>query len=122
MDNNHEMLEAVTPEVDEEPGTGDDSLGPLQQFCIFRAGRERFCIPVSDVEEVVEWPDMTPLPLAPPSLIGIFNLRGCIVPVIDIAFTASARPDLAPRHVVVGLLGSGDQHDMIRFGIAADEV
>ncbi len=32
---------------------------PEQQYCIFRAGRERFCLHVLEVDEVVEWPRLT---------------------------------------------------------------
>ena len=67
---------------------------PERQYCIFRAGRERFCFSVLDVEEVVEWPRLTCVPLAPPFLMGVFNLRGSIVPVVDIAFTEGHRADL----------------------------
>jgi purine-binding chemotaxis protein CheW len=89
---------------------------------VFRAGRERFCLAVLDVEEVVEWPKLTRLPLGPAFLMGIFNLRGSIVPVIDIAFTEIRRGDLPPKHVVVACLnGTGDQEEL-RLGIAADEV
>src|SRR5215472_6841743 len=77
---------------------------PERQYCVFRAGRERFCFSVLDVEEVVEWPNLTQVPLAPSFLMGIFNLRGSIVPVVDIALTEARRPDLAPRHVVVASL------------------
>lgn len=95
---------------------------PLRQYCVFRSGRERFCFSVLDVEEVVEWPSLTRIPLAPAFLMGIFNLRGAIVPVTDIAFTEGRRPDLTPRHVVVASLrGEGDRDDL-RIGIAADEV
>jgi purine-binding chemotaxis protein CheW len=92
-----------------------------RQYCIFRAGRERFCLSVLDVEEVVEWPHVTALPLAPAFLMGVFNLRGSIVPVIDIAFTEGRRADLPPRHVVVALMKDEDGEPM-RLGIAADEV
>lgn len=95
---------------------------PAKQYCVFRAGRERFCLAVLDVEEVVEWPKLTQVPLAPAFLMGIFNLRGSIVPVIDIAFTEVRRADLTPKHVVVACLrGKGDQND-VRVGLAADEV
>src|SRR5262249_58583464 len=81
---------------------------PERQYCIFRAGRERFCFSVLDVDEVVEWPELTRVPLAPGFLMGIFNLRGSIVPVVDIAFGEARRPDLLPRHVVVaGLAAEG---------------
>ncbi len=101
---------------------GMEERAPEQQYCVFRAGRERFCLEVLDVEEVVEWPSVTKLPLGPPFLMGIFNLRGSIVPIVDIAFTEIRRADLSPKHVVVACLrGNGDVEDL-RLGIAADEV
>ena len=105
-----------------------EALGPAEervpesQFCVFRSGRERFCLPVLDVEEVVDWPLLTKLPLAPAYLVGIFNLRGSIVPLIDIAITEGRRPGLLPKHVVVASLPSESHHDALRIGIAADEV
>jgi chemotaxis signal transduction protein len=94
---------------------------PETQYCIFRAGRERFCLQVLDVEEVVEWPAVTPVPLSPPFLMGIFNLRGGIVPVVDIAFTEGRRADLPPKHCVVAIMALKDG-EALRIGIAADEV
>jgi purine-binding chemotaxis protein CheW len=105
-----------------------EALGPLDdspaqsQFCVFRSGRERFCLPVLDVEEVLDWPLLTRVPLAPPYLLGIFNLRGVIVPLIDIALTEGRRPGLLPKHVVVASLRGEAGHDDLRVGIASDEV
>ena len=107
-----EMLEAL--------GTLEEST-PESQFCVFRSGRERFCLPVLDVEEVVEWPLLTVLPMSPAYLVGIFNLRGAIVPLIDIAMTEGRRHGLLPKHVVVASFRNGAQEE-IRLGIAADEV
>lgn len=95
---------------------------PERQYCIFRSGRERYCLAVLDVEEVVDWPAVTKLPLGPAFFIGIFNLRGSIVPIIDIAVSEGRRPDLPPKRVVVArMLAQGDRGDL-RLGIAADEV
>ncbi len=122
------MAENPQLEPQPQPAEGAEPQLPLEeqlpesQYCIFRAGRERFSLSVLDVEEVVEWPTVTRMPLSPAFLMGIFNLRGSIVPVIDIAFTEGRRPDLPPKHVVVGVLkGVGDRDDL-RVGIAADEV
>jgi purine-binding chemotaxis protein CheW len=95
---------------------------PERQYCVFRAGRERFCLGVLDTEEVVEWPTVTRVPLSPAFLMGVFNLRGNIVPVIDIAFTEGHRADLPPKHVVVAQLPANDEQEEIRIGIATDEV
>ena len=93
-----------------------------RQYCVFRAGRERFCFSVLEVEEVVDWPLVTRIPLSPAFLMGVFNLRGTIVPLVDIAFTEGRRPGLLPRHVVVAALESEPQRGILRLGIAADEV
>ena len=108
-----ELLEALGP-IAERP--------PESQYCVFRSGRERFCLPVLDVEEVVEWPLITRLPLSPAYVLGIFNLRGAIVPLIDIALTEGRRTGLLPKHVVVASLRAEAHRDEIRIGIAADEV
>src|SRR5215471_2524148 len=108
-----DLLEATGPA---------EELAPESQYCVFRSGRERFCLPVLDIEEVLDWPLITKLPLAPPYLLGIFNLRGVIVPLIDIALTEGRRPGLLPRHVVVAATRGDGHHDDLRLGIAADEV
>jgi len=105
-----------------EIGELSDLGTPTNQFCVFRAGRERFCLPVLEVDEVVDWPLMTRVPLGPPFLMGVFNLRGTIIPVVDIAVTEGRRPGLLPRSIIVAVL-AGDEHtEDIHIGIAADEV
>lgn len=112
-------VDLVVRELIEGEEFGQDR--PERQYCVFRAGRERFCLPVLEVEEVVDWPIVTRIPLAPACLMGVFNLRGTIVPLIDIAFTEGRRPGLLPKHVVVAAL-EGEAHEPFRLGIAADEV
>jgi purine-binding chemotaxis protein CheW len=119
------QLEAVSAEAAAAQGqAAARHIGrlPETQYCIFRAGRERYCIQVLDVEEVVEWPTVTRVPLAPSFLMGVFNLRGSIVPVIDIAFTEGRRADLPPKHCVVAAMKGTDPTEILRLGIAADEV
>jgi purine-binding chemotaxis protein CheW len=114
--------------ADESTGSLLEALGPTEerrpqsQYCVFRSGRERLCLPVLDVEEVLDWPILTKVPLSPAYLVGIFNLRGTIVPLIDIAMTEGRRPGLRPRHVVVASLPADGHREILRVGIAADEV
>jgi len=113
--------DAETGELLEAPGPME-ARPPESQFCVFRSGRERFCLPVLDVEEVLDWPLVTKLPLSPAYLQGIFNLRGVIVPLIDVAITEGRRPGLLPKHVVVASLQGESHQEDVRIGIAADEV
>src|SRR5260221_3443372 len=108
-----ELLEAMDPGVERTPES---------QYCVFRSGRERFGMLVLVVEEVLDWPVVTRLPLSPAYVVGIFNLRGAIVPLIDIALTEGRRAGLLPKHVVVASLRGDGNHDDLRLGIAAVEV
>ena len=53
---------ALLPADGEAEALGFERL-PERQYCIFRAGRERYCLAVLDVEEVLEWPQVTRIPM-----------------------------------------------------------
>jgi purine-binding chemotaxis protein CheW len=50
----------------------------------FRIGRETFGLPISIVREIVRVPEITSVPNAPDYIEGVINLRGRIIPVIDL--------------------------------------
>ena len=54
------------------------------QIVGFRIGRETFGLPISLVHEIVRPPEITNVPHAPEYVEGVMNLRGRIVPVIDL--------------------------------------
>jgi purine-binding chemotaxis protein CheW len=109
------------PQSPEQSESTPEAL-PKHQYCLFRSGRERYCLPVAEVEEVVEWPALTRIPLVPPFLKGIFNLRGVIIPVLDIAYQEARRADSAPSHLVVAAWGRGTERGVLRVGLTADEM
>lgn len=54
------------------------------QFCGFTAAGGLYGLPVSDVQELVRPQIVTPVPLAAPEIAGLINLRGQVVPSIDL--------------------------------------
>lgn len=54
-----------------------------QAYLTFALGEEKFAIPVENVQEVVEFGQVTKVPDAPPYMLGIINLRGQILPLLD---------------------------------------
>ncbi|BAT71626.1 purine-binding chemotaxis protein CheW [Thermosulfidibacter takaii ABI70S6] len=50
----------------------------------FIIGSEEFAVNILDVKEIIEVPDITRVPNAPSHVLGVINLRGQIVPVIDL--------------------------------------
>lgn len=55
-----------------------------RQFVIFFVRGEAFAVPLAEVQEIIRMPDVVRLPLSPPSLEGLANLRGAVLPVINL--------------------------------------
>ena len=68
-------------------------MASSQQFCTFLLDGHVFGTPVSQVQEVIQYQEMTRVPLAPDAVGGIINLRGQIVSAIDLR----CRLGLPPR-------------------------
>src|SRR6476661_1276514 len=58
--------------------------GPTLDLLEFRLAHESYAVETRYVEAVVPLKDLTPLPCTPPFVLGIVNVRGRIVPVIDV--------------------------------------
>jgi len=74
----------------------------------FRIGRETFGLPISIVREIVRVPDITSVPNAPDYIEGVINLRGRIIPVVDLRKRFGEKvgePSKKNRVVVVELEG-----------------
>jgi purine-binding chemotaxis protein CheW len=56
-----------------------------QEFIAFHVGEQTFCIDIITVREIRGWTPATPLPHAPSFVRGVINLRGSILPVVDLA-------------------------------------
>lgn len=86
------------------PQSDTDAVGLLT----FRLGDGIFCLDIMSVRELRGWTRATPLPHAPAYLAGVINLRGTILPVIDLAARLGMAPVAAePRHVIVVVQAAG---------------
>jgi len=80
-----------------------------------RIGSEDYALPVESVTEVAELGDVTPVPGAPAGVLGARNLRGHVLPVIDMAALFGLASGSPSRLVVA-------DHDGRRAGLAVDAV
>jgi purine-binding chemotaxis protein CheW len=60
-----------------------ESLG--QELISFRIGEQEFCVDIMAVREIRGWTQATPLPQAPSYVRGVINLRGAVLPIVDLA-------------------------------------
>ncbi|MEJ8561281.1 chemotaxis protein CheW [Yoonia sp. GPGPB17] len=81
----------------------DDPKGEKQmEFVTLVAGGQSFCIEITQIREIRRWSPVTLLPHSPPYVLGVINLRGAVIPILDLAaklgFSAIAPTE---RHVII---------------------
>ncbi|MFC0253311.1 chemotaxis protein CheW [Massilia consociata] len=82
MENQHVQQDSdIDAGLDGEGAGKDDE----EQLVVFRLGQEEFGVPIDSVQEIVRVPEMlTHVPKAPAFVEGVINLRGSVLPVIDL--------------------------------------
>ena len=93
-----------------------------QQYLTFSLGGEMFAVGILNVKEIIEYGDLTQIPMMPGFIRGVINLRGAVVPVIDLAArfgSASAAVQKRTCNVIVEVRQEGYKHDI---GIMVDAV
>lgn len=54
------------------------------EFVSLTAGGQGFCVDIHAIREIRSWTPVTTLPFAEPSVLGVMNLRGAVIPIIDL--------------------------------------
>ncbi|MBI5552050.1 MAG: chemotaxis protein CheW [Desulfobacterales bacterium] len=94
----------------------------LQQYLTFRLGEEMFALDVSQVREILDVTNITKVPRAPEFMRGVINVRGSVVPVVDLRLKfglAATTQTLDTRIVVMEIALSGE---VCVIGALADAV
>lgn len=78
-----------------------DELDTIE-FVSFVAGGQSFCIEITQVREIRRWTSVTALPHAPAAVLGVMNLRGAVIPIVDLSQQLGlGQSDASTRHVVI---------------------
>ena len=80
MEDNKIILE------DDERDALDEERKDKVRILVFELAREIYCVDIKQIKEIVRPADITRVPNTPQFVVGIMNLRGSILPVIDIRF------------------------------------
>jgi len=76
--------------------------GAAREFIAFRIGVQEFCIDIMSVREIRGWTPATALPHAPSYVRGVINLRGSVLPIVDLAERLGFPPtDASARQVII---------------------
>lgn len=92
------------------------------QYLIFNLGNEAFAIGILQVKEIIEYGQLTEVPMMPDVVRGVINLRGAVVPVIDLAIRFWKHPTEIGRRscIVIVELADTERHQVM--GVVVDAV
>jgi purine-binding chemotaxis protein CheW len=72
------------------------------EFIAFRLGQQEFCVDVMRLREIRGWTPATPVPHSPSAMLGVINLRGFVLPIIDLAIYLGFAPATpSSRHAIM---------------------
>lgn len=77
------MIQATPAATD--PTAPDRAAGPQSSLLRMAVGQEVLAVPIEAVREILEVGRLTPLPRTPDFVRGVMNLRGAVVPVVDLS-------------------------------------
>ena len=86
------------------------------RICLFSMGEELYAIPVEALTEIIISQNIFPVPTTPPHVLGVINLRGNIVPIVDIRETLSLPRKSTPGQIAI------IKHGPVIIGIVVDSV
>lgn len=93
-----------------------------KQYLTFMLSGELFAIGILCIKEIIEYNGLTKVPMMPECIRGVINLRGSVVPVLDLAVRFGKKSGEITKKtciVIIEIISSEDRHDM---GVVVDAV
>ncbi len=94
----------------------DGTTEEESRVCLFSMGEDTYAIPVEALTEIIITQKIFPVPTSPSHVLGVINLRGNIVPIVDIRPIFSLPQKNATSQIAIL------KHDQIPLGIVVDAV
>lgn len=95
----------------------------VEQFLTFELAGELYAIPILSVQEIRGWEPVARIPQTPPHVLGVIDLRGSVVPVVDLRTRLSIeRRDTTSTTVVIVVRIEAPAGPPVTVGIVVDAV
>jgi purine-binding chemotaxis protein CheW len=92
------------------------------QYLTFALGGEMFAVGILNVKEIIEYGHLTEIPMMPTFIRGVINLRGAVVPVIDLSARFGGKPTTIDRRTCIVIVEVADEDTRHDIGIMVDAV
>lgn len=107
------------PPVAQRPTATEEGT---QQYLTFALGGEMFAVGILHVKEIIEFGNLTEIPMMPTFIRGVINLRGAVVPVIDLTARFAGRRSEVGRRTCIVIVEVREGEFTHDIGIMVDAV
>lgn len=94
----------------------------VQQYLTFQLGGEMYAVGILNVKEIIEYGQITEIPMMPGFIRGVINLRGAVVPVIDLAVRFGGQASVVQRRTCIVILEISQGDTRQDLGVMVDAV
>jgi len=93
-----------------------------QTYLTFSLDKENFALNVEHVEKILEYQEVTEVPKAPEYMLGVFNLRGEVIPLIDTRVKFGMEKTQITSSTCVLVINIASDNETIKLGALVDNV
>ncbi len=115
-------MNELTPVRARQVTAGQVQALSVKQYLTFLSTGETYGIGILCIKEIIEYAGLTEVPLMPPSIRGVINLRGAVVPVLDLAVRFGKVPDEATKKTCVVIVEVNSEGQRSIMGVVVDAV
>jgi purine-binding chemotaxis protein CheW len=98
-----------------------DPVEPTQ-YLTFMVGKELYAIGILGVREIIEYHKLTEVPMMPPAIRGVINLRGSVVPVVDLSARFGRTPSEVTKRTCIVIVEQELDGERQVLGVVVDAV
>ncbi|WP_255210752.1 chemotaxis protein CheW [Methylogaea oryzae] len=85
-------------------GEGATGGGQVAQYLTFTLSGDLFGMPIQHIREIIEYGVVTPVPMMPAAVRGVINLRGAVVPVVDLSVRFGREPTAVGKRTCIVII------------------
>jgi len=109
-------------QVAEQAYTEVDPDTDQNQFLTFTLGGEVYAIDILSIREIIDYGNLTAVPMMPAFIRGVINLRGSVVPVVDLAARFGGEPTQITKRTGIIIVELVDEESAMNVGVVVDGV
>lgn len=116
-------MSAIVQTRDKLPAASGSAAPPdQQQYLTFMLGGETYAMGILAIKEIIEYGSLTEVPRMPSFIRGVINLRGAVVPVVDLSARFGKPATQVTRRTCIVIIEVTTGHETQDVGVMVDAV